>query len=74
MTNSNRTLLQFFDTADLTELRIKQACTMLVNGNYSIEKIAEYVGYNSVVAFRRAFKAYTGINPKEYKQRQNNFS
>lgn len=53
----------------LTKVRMDNACTLLTEGNYSIEKIALSVGYNSAVAFRRAFKTYTGMTPKEYKHK-----
>lgn len=51
----------------ITKLRIEHACRLLKETKHSTEKIAEEVGYNNVMSFRRAFKAYTGTTPKDYK-------
>ena len=56
---------QFHDY--ITQLRIEHACRLLRETKYSMEKIAEEVGYNNVMSFRRAFKSYTGKTPKDYK-------
>ena len=52
----------------VTKVKMTTAQKMLQSGNYTIEKIAEAVGYNSSIAFRRAFKAYTGLTPSEWRQ------
>lgn len=53
--------------ADYVEqIRMKKACELLKEKEYSVKKIASMVGYNSVQSFRRAFKRVHGINPREY--------
>lgn len=54
----------------VTKIRMDTAQKMLLEGNYTVDKIALAVGYSSSVSFRRAFKAYTGITPSEF-QHQN---
>lgn len=57
----------FFDL--LSEYRINEAKLKLgSNPNFTIEEIAEQVGYNSKAAFNKAFKAYTGKTPSEYRK------
>ncbi len=51
----------------LTRLRMENACAMLLNSDKSIEVIANASGYNSAAAFRRVFKTYSGMTPREYK-------
>lgn len=53
----------------VTKIKMDTAQKMLLEGNYTVDKIALAVGYNSSVSFRRAFKAYTGVTPSEF-QRQ----
>lgn len=54
--------------ADYVEsLRIDKACQLLKENRYTINEISEFVGYNSVQSFRRAFKRVKGISPKEYR-------
>lgn len=52
----------------VTKIKMTTAQQMLLDGNYTVNKIAEAVGYNSAIAFRRAFKAYTGSTPVEWRQ------
>lgn len=54
-------------TEYLTKVRMDAACKLLSGTNYAIDKIAVSVGYNSDVSFRRAFKSYTGMTPKQYR-------
>lgn len=54
-------------TEYLTKVRMDAACKLLSGTSYAIDKIAVSVGYNSDVSFRRAFKAYTGMTPKQYR-------
>ena len=51
----------------VTKVRMEAACNLLSATSMTVEKISAQVGYNSDVSFRRAFKAYMGITPKEYK-------
>lgn len=48
-------------------LRIKAAKSMLQSGEYSLEEVAEKVGYTNVMTFRRAFVKITGVAPGKYK-------
>lgn len=49
----------------LETLRIEKACELLQDKNYTVNDVAEAVGYNSVQSFRRAFKRVKGVSPKE---------
>ena len=51
----------------LTELRIRYSKQLLLDRQYSMEDIAEAVGYNDVKYFLRVFKRVTGITPGEYR-------
>ena len=51
----------------LRKLRIHEACDSLRKGKKSISDIAVESGYNSVDAFRKAFKIEKSISPQEYK-------
>ena len=53
----------------LNEYRIKEARKILSTPNnliYTIESIAELVGYKSKSAFNKAFKKYVGVTPSFY--------
>lgn len=56
----------------VTKIKMDTAQRMLLEGNYTVDKIALAVGYNSSVSFRRAFKAYTGLTPSEFQRRNVN--
>jgi len=51
----------------LEKIRIEKACELLREGEVRIVDVAEAVGYNSDISFRRAFKKVTGLTPVEYK-------
>ena len=53
------------------EWRMQLANTALREGKKSMLDIAESVGYNSEVAFRKAFKQITGITPGTARKHQN---
>lgn len=58
----------FFDL--LSSYRIEEAKKLLRSATemkYTIEEIAEKVGYNSKAAFNKAFKNITGQTPSEYR-------
>jgi AraC-like DNA-binding protein len=48
----------------LTSLRIQHARALLESGYYSVERVAELVGYGSSKHFATAFKKMTGKTPK----------
>ncbi len=53
----------------VNEFRIQEARRLLTEENtrlYTVEYIAKSVGFNSVNAFNRAFKKFTGITPSYY--------
>ena len=49
-------------------LRIRYASELLLYSNYSIEKIAEEVGYNDAASLTRAFKKSHGLSPAKYRR------
>lgn len=49
-------------------LRMQRATQLLSQGNLSIGLVAEQVGYQHQTTFTRAFKAYSGISPKDYRK------
>ncbi|REE93557.1 cupin domain-containing protein [Cupriavidus plantarum] len=52
----------------LTDIRMTMAAGALRESSASTEAIAELVGYQSVAAFRRAFKEHTGLTPGEWRR------
>ena len=53
----------------VTALRMHQAMSLLASESYTIEAVAQQVGYDSPFAFSAAFKRHQGISPSEYRQR-----
>lgn len=49
-------------------LRIKHASELLKAGKYTVENVAEIVGYSNQYTFRRAFKRVRGCSPSEFKK------
>lgn len=58
----------------LSDLRISQACEMLIQTDKSIVDIAYLCGYNTSSHFCRVFKEYTGVSPLRYKTNANKSS
>ena len=57
----------------IARYRVEEAKRLLSNpatASYTIEQIAEEVGYNSKSAFNKAFRKFTGITPSEYRINQ----
>nr|WP_243865390.1 AraC family transcriptional regulator [Paenibacillus lupini] len=52
----------------LEMVRIEHASELLRTNAYTVDEIAERVGYNSAHSFRRAFKRVMGIAPSSYRQ------
>jgi YesN/AraC family two-component response regulator len=55
-------------TEGIHEARLNKACRMLVETSLTGNEIAYQCGYQDVDYFRRIFKKYMGITPKEYRQ------
>ena len=53
----------------IIQLKINYACDLLQYSEYSITQISEICGYDNVYYFSRQFKIYTGITPKEFKNK-----
>lgn len=51
----------------LTQQRLNQAKNLLENESYSIEKVAECVGFDNAVTMRHHFKKQLGISPSQYR-------
>lgn len=52
----------------ILQVRLIKARDLLRNSDYSIEMIAEKVGYQNLSAFSRAFKANTGVSPHAFRK------
>ncbi len=63
-----RTRKTFFDF--LNELRISEACKLLLNKDTSISEAAFEVGFNNISNFNRKFKSILGVTPTEYSRRK----
>ncbi|NMA83477.1 MAG: response regulator [Epulopiscium sp.] len=51
----------------LNEIRISEACRLLVESNHKIYEIAELVGYSDIAYFSRVFKKQTSLTPTQYR-------
>lgn len=51
----------------VAQLRIGQACSLLVNSSQPIAHIADEVGYANLANFNRKFRAAKGITPREFR-------
>lgn len=61
---ANKTFMRF-----LNEVRVGQACRMLVNENKSIADICYACGFNNISYFIRQFRAITGFTPLGYRKK-----
>jgi AraC-like DNA-binding protein len=57
----------FFDY--LNEVRIFNACEMLIASGAPVAGIAYYCGYNTISNFNRLFKEATGLTPGEFRKK-----
>lgn len=53
----------------VTEIRIRHACKLLMEGNHTTAEIGYLSGFENQSNFYRHFKKQTGVIPKAYKQR-----
>jgi len=61
---ANKSFIRF-----LNEIRVGQACRMLVSENHSIAEICYASGYNNTSYFIRQFRAITGFTPLGYRKK-----
>ncbi len=54
----------------LTEIKLKNACTLLRNTNLSINEIILAIGYNNTTHFYNLFNKYYNTTPDEYRRKQ----
>jgi AraC-like DNA-binding protein len=52
----------------VAELRIGQACALLVNSQRPIAHIADEVGYQNLANFNRQFRALKGLTPRDFRR------
>lgn len=53
----------------LNLIRIKKACGILMKEKYSIEEVANLVGYTVQSTFMRNFKRITGTSPNAWRKK-----
>ncbi|MGG4093489.1 helix-turn-helix domain-containing protein [Paenibacillus lautus] len=51
----------------LIDIRMKEAKRLLTETDYSVQEIAERVGYAHAISFTRVFKRTAGVTPGEYR-------
>jgi AraC-like DNA-binding protein len=56
----------------IAETKVDQAKFFLDKKDLSAQDISELLGYSEVTNFRRAFKSWTGMSPKDYRQKTAN--
>ena len=62
-TTSRKTYTQF-----LSEIRVGQACKMLIENKFSVKEICFESGFNNFTSFHRAFRIITGKSPLVYQR------
>ncbi|MGB1465571.1 MAG: helix-turn-helix domain-containing protein [Alcanivorax nanhaiticus] len=55
----------------LEEARLRDSCHLLQEVDLEVRRIGEMLGYQNPANFTRAFKGWTGMTPREWRQRQN---
>ena len=50
----------------IRKIRFERACTLLLEGRYSVSEISSMVGFSSPSYFATCFRKFTGVLPKEY--------
>lgn len=53
----------------LTNKKLSYAMQLLETSEMSVEKISDSLGFSSAHSFRRMFKKYAGLSPREYKEK-----
>jgi len=52
----------------LNEIRIGEACKMLIDDTLSVSQICYQIGFNNISNFNRQFKKITGLTPSTYQK------
>lgn len=60
-------------TEIIKRLKMEEASDLLIQTDYSIEKISEQAGYNSSDHFARTFRKYYGISPLNYRKKNRTY-
>lgn len=63
-THTGKSYIQF-----LNEVRVENACTLMLEQKDNIASICYEVGFNNVSNFNRIFKKVKGLSPKAYRQK-----
>lgn len=53
----------------LQQVKLKESCNLLINTDYTVEKIMELVGYNNISHFYKLFKKRFDFTPLEYREK-----
>jgi AraC-like DNA-binding protein len=51
----------------IQSVRLKRAAQLLINSQYNISEIADFVGYNTIKYFNKHFKDEFGMTPSRYR-------
>ena len=54
----------------LMQCRMKNACSLLLETDFSIQDISQRVGYDNSLTFSKVFKSYYGISPKHFREKK----
>jgi AraC-like DNA-binding protein len=57
-------------SAALEDMRRTRAAKLLARPDISVSEVGVSVGYPEVSSFSRAFKRWTGLPPREFRQRE----
>ena len=52
----------------VNNIRLREACFLLINSDKTITDIALDTGFNSLTSFERVFKSFYAITPKAYRK------
>lgn len=52
----------------IADLRIEEGCQRLVATDWTVQRIAEWVGYSDANHFHRLFRKRTGVSPQTFRQ------
>ncbi len=67
--HTNRTYIQF-----LNEIKIGNACKMLIDNDLSISEICYMIGFNNTAHFNSQFKKIIGLTPSQYRSEHIEFT